>query len=754
MLKLISIINLIVLIALVTFFNITRVQAQEETNLPIIYRTLILSARTNTGYLSIINALNLQEIKRIDFNQPGKIIEISPNRKKLFIVNFSDFITKGITVIDLEKNVRIGELFSDITVNQIKVGPDGLLWVLLGNEQKISLVNPNTLETVNTLTNVGQVRDIVFSPNGKLAYVSLENSNVIIYDTSIKKSIKGINNIPPGKGGLNRPMELAVSPNGNILCISSKDTISMLDTSSLSIIDSFSFDNKSRLDLSELLFSNDGNVLYISEIHGFSTYAYNFTSKRLTTIFTSIQGAIQGMKLSGDGRLLYINDFRGRTIIDTNDQSIVLSERDLFNVLDSALGIGLGGNFSIGQPPSLATLSPSTNQQVMPNQPLTITWNTSVAPQSYSIASHRVELSTDGGSTFNPIPKAEMLPADVQEFVWQVPDIELLNKVQIRVSTVDLGARRANSTTGNFSITKGGGQTGDTQAPSVTFLSPKGAERFTSGDNLQINWMSSDNVAVTSQDLSLSTDGGTTFPVTIASGLPVATQSFSFPIPTSLQSDQARLRLVVKDGAGNSSQAVTLANFRIEQAVDTLAPTVRILQPNSNESLIAGQPIQVKWQSVDNRAVVSQALLLSLDGGATFATVASFGASDNSFVINNIDSLNLTNSQAIVRITATDSSGNIGQASTQFSTSSAITNAIYQAKVLTISGIGFMSNSASSITRLFVNEKEITLTPMTIANTSFTIKGSKKKLGGIVRGNNTVRLVVNGVSSNTAMFTF
>ncbi|MBI4854647.1 MAG: hypothetical protein HY819_22845 [Acidobacteria bacterium] len=59
-----------------------------------------------------------------------------------------------------------------------------------------------------------------------------------------------------------------------------------------------------------------------------------------------------------------------------------------------------------------------------------------------------------------------------------------MNRVQIRVSTVDLGARRANSTTGNFSIVKGNGQTGDTQAPIVSFLSPKGGERFTSGDSL------------------------------------------------------------------------------------------------------------------------------------------------------------------------------------------------------------------------------------------------------------------------------
>ncbi|KAF0220598.1 MAG: YD repeat-/RHS repeat-containing protein, partial [bacterium] len=402
--------------------------------------------------------------------------------------------------------------------------------------------------------------------------------------------------------------------------------------------------------------------------------------------------------------------------------------------------------------PILQVSSPSANDNFVAGQPVTIKWQTTVAAQSYAIASHTLELSTDSGATFTQIKGAEDLPATTQEFTWTAPNIEVMDKAQIRVSTVDLGARRANSTTGNFSIIKTA--PGDTQAPTVTFLLPKGAERFTSGDNLQISWMSGDNVAVTSQDLSLSTDGGASFPITIASGLPGATQSFSFPIPMTLQSDQARLRLVVKDGAGNSSQAVTPSNFRIEQAADTLAPTVRILQPTSSESLIAGQPIQVNWQSVDNRAVVSQALLLSLDGGKTFATVASFGASDNSFLIRNIEELNITNSQGIVRITATDSSGNIGQASTQFSTSPAITNAIYQSKILTISGIGFMSNSASRTTRLFVNEREITLTPMTVSNTSFTIKGSKKKLGGIVRGNNTVRLVINGIESNSLTFNF
>ncbi|MBI4850580.1 MAG: hypothetical protein HY819_02020 [Acidobacteria bacterium] len=113
----------------------------------------------------------------------------------------------------------------------------------------------------------------------------------------------------------------------------------------------------------------------------------------------------------------------------------------------------------------------------------------------------------------------------------------------------------------------------------------------------------------------------------------------------------------------------------------------------------------------------------------------------------------MSNGQVVVRITATDASGNIGQANAQFSLSPAITNATYQTKILNLTGIGFMSSSSASTIRLFVNEKEITLTSRSISNNAFSIKGNKKKLN-ITKGNNTVRLSINGLNSNTLSFTF
>jgi hypothetical protein len=352
------------------------------------------------------------------------------------------------------------------------------------------------------------------------------------------------------------------------------------------------------------------------------------------------------------------------------------------------------------------------------------------------------------------IPGAEELLGTTQEFNWTVPNIEVIDKAQIRVSTVDLGARRASSTTDNFSIIKMA--TGDTQIPMVTFLSPKGNEEFTAGNNLQISWTSSDNVGVTSQDLSLSLDGGNTFPITIGSGLTGTTQSFQFPIPESVSTNQARLRLIVKDAAGNIAQTITPANFAIKEATDSAAPTVIISNPATNSSLIAGQSIQVNWNSVDNRAIASQSLLISFDGGQSFMTVADFGAADNSFVISNIDKLNLTTSQAIIRITAKDLAGNAGQANTQFIIKPMISVVNYQTKILTITGLGFQSNSmpsGNSNIQILINNKVITLAPKSLNNMSITIKGNKKKLN-LVKGNNTVQVMVDSISSDQSSFQF
>ncbi|MBK7994777.1 MAG: hypothetical protein IPK14_15765 [Blastocatellia bacterium] len=64
-----------------------------------------------------------------------------------------------------------------------------------------------------------------------------------------------------------------------------------------------------------------------------------------------------------------------------------------------------------------------------------------------------------------------------------------------------------------------------------------------------------------------------------------------------------------------------------------------------------------------------------------------------------------------------------------------------------------MSNGAN-ILQLFINDKLITIAPRSVTNTTFTIKGNKKKLNLIKGSSNSVRLVVDGVSSNMGSFMF
>ncbi|MFY9221063.1 MAG: hypothetical protein WAQ98_00250 [Blastocatellia bacterium] len=483
-------------------------------------------------------------------------------------------------------------------------------------------------------------------------------------------------------------------------------------------------------------------------------FVYNTRTRELKSFVISNQiGTASRLELSPATGVLYVNRAYGISLFDTTKQlfiaDILTSSGTGFPNPFSGGNI-LSGNFSIGQVPILSTISPTGGDNILANQTATINWTTTVAPQSYALASHKIELSTDNGQSFTVIPGAEELPGDARSFTWNVPNIESLTG-KIRVSTVDLGARRTSSTTGTFGILKT--LPGDIDAPTVNFTSPNGGETFSNGSNLAIAWTSSDNVGVTGQDLSLSTDGGQTFPITLASGLAASTQSFNFAIPQSLLTNQARLRLVVRDAAGNIGQAVTANNFTIAQAVDNTAPTVTISQPSTNSNLVAGGPIQVNWASTDNRAVVSQALLLSLNGGQSFTQVASFGANDSSFLLNNINGLSLTTPQAIVRITATDQAGNTGTNNSTFIISPMVMVANYQAKILSVSGIGFMSNSGNNNLQVFINGKQVNVAPMNLTNNSFSLKGNKKKLN-LVKGANTINLVIDGVMSNQISFQF
>jgi hypothetical protein len=117
--------------------------------------------------------------------------------------------------------------------------------------------------------------------------------------------------------------------------------------------------------------------------------------------------------------------------------------------------------------------------------------------------------------------------------------------------------------------------------------------------------------------------------------------------------------------------------------------------------------------------------------------------------------LDITVPKAIVKITATDTAGNSGEKTASFTLAPVITMASYNKPILTLLGMGFngLGGSTPSFFGLQINGRDITRNVTINSNSSITVKGNKRKLG-LVRGNNTVKIFVNSVESNSSAFTF
>jgi hypothetical protein len=100
--------------------------------------------------------------------------------------------------------------------------------------------------------------------------------------------------------------------------------------------------------------------------------------------------------------------------------------------------------------------------------------------------------------------------------------------------------------------------------PQVQVLSPNGGEKVRAGQSLQIQWQATDDTALASHDIMLSTDGGTSFPTVLVSGLPTDAREFVFVVPANQSKTKtARIRVVSVDTDGNRGQDESDGNFRI-----------------------------------------------------------------------------------------------------------------------------------------------------------------------------------------------
>jgi agmatine deiminase len=98
-------------------------------------------------------------------------------------------------------------------------------------------------------------------------------------------------------------------------------------------------------------------------------------------------------------------------------------------------------------------------------------------------------------------------------------------------------------------------------SPQATVNAPNGGETWYVGDAHNITWTATDDIGVTGVDLYYSTDGGATYPFTIATG-EANDGALSWTIPNN-RSTQCRVKIVAHDGDGHTGEDVSNANFTI-----------------------------------------------------------------------------------------------------------------------------------------------------------------------------------------------
>ncbi len=195
---------------------------------------------------------------------------------------------------------------------------------------------------------------------------------------------------------------------------------------------------------------------------------------------------------------------------------------------------------------------------------------------------------------------------------------------------------------------------GDTEDPVVTVLIPDGGEILYMDSFFDITWTATDNVGVTSIDILLSTDGGATYPHTIATG-ETNDGTYSWLVDEA-PTTQARVKVIAYDAATNIGEDASDGNFTI---ADGEAPQVMLLTPNGGEIWDIGSIYSISWDASDNIGVTSVDILLSLYGDASYDHTIATGETNDGTYSWLVDEAPTT--QARVKVIAYDAAANSGE---------------------------------------------------------------------------------------------
>jgi hypothetical protein len=298
-------------------------------------------------------------------------------------------------------------------------------------------------------------------------------------------------------------------------------------------------------------------------------------------------------------------------------------------------------------PPVVTVVRPNGGEVFYVGSEDTIRW---IATDDVGVDSVSIYYSTDGGASFpHTIATGEV---NDSTYLWAVPGT-LSDTCRVKVVAYDAALNQGGDVSdGNFTIAPP-----DTTPPEVTVVRPNGGEVFYPGAEDTVRWVATDDVGVDSVSIYYSTDGGASFPYTIATG-EVNDSTYLWTVPETL-SETCRVKVVAYDAALNQGSDVSDGNFTIASPPDITPPEVTVVRPNGGEVFYVGSEDTIRWIATDDVGVDSVSIYYSTDGGASFPyTIAAGEPNDSVYAWTVPDT---PADSCIVKIVAYDPSLNTGE---------------------------------------------------------------------------------------------
>jgi hypothetical protein len=253
------------------------------------------------------------------------------------------------------------------------------------------------------------------------------------------------------------------------------------------------------------------------------------------------------------------------------------------------------GTFTVGR---VILTSPSGSVRWQEGKQYTISWL-----HSSSVDYVRLDYSTDGGGTWNPIVAST--PASSLNYNWTVPLNIASTTAKVRVSDAASNLKIKDESGVVFTISK------------LVVTSPNGNEKWQAGSTRNITWINSDDIDFV--DLYYTSDNGLNWNKINSTPFAAASASYSWNIPNDISSNQCKVKITL---AGNTSISdESNNNFTISK--------LRLITPNGNENWMIGQTRDITW--VVDSAISNIKISLSTNNGNSWQTIIASTENDGAY---------------------------------------------------------------------------------------------------------------------------